>query len=63
MERTKSLELKLMQNTQLFGIQGRVLNLERERFTSIIRLGVEQHFGTNTLFAKDHKSSVDGDPS
>jgi hypothetical protein len=52
-----------MSNTQFLRIRGRVPHLEGDRFTSIIRLGIERHFGTNTLFAKDHKSSVDGNPS
>ena len=63
MQRSQSLEFTLMHDTQLFGVKRRVLNLESVRFTSIIWLRVKQHLGTNTLFAKDHKSSVDGDPS
>jgi hypothetical protein len=41
---------------------GWVLKLEEARFTSIIRFGIKPYFGTITSFAKNHQSSVDGDP-
>ena len=61
--RAQSVDLTLIQVVGLLGIRSRVLKLEGERFISIIRLGIKQYLGTNTLFAEDHKSSVDGDPS
>lgn len=44
-----------MEVVGIFGIRGGVLDFEESRFTSIIRLEIEQYLGTSTPSPKDRK--------
>jgi len=57
--RAQGPEATLTQEVRLLRIRSRVLRLEEDRFTLIIRLGIKQYFRTSTPFAKDYKSRVD----
>jgi hypothetical protein len=62
-DRAQGLGLTLTQVVGLFRIWSGVLKFEKDRFTAIIRLGIKQHFGMCTPFAKDHKGRIDRDPA